>query len=271
MQQNTYTQNVDTSGNNNQQYFTQSGDIHIQQEEPEFFEPKLDQVQPPNYISPQITDYIVNKLNQQRLILLSGNSGINVHELGLHFAAMIQQSSINKKMTIKQWRKSSDPQSIDIELQQTDESTIFVLADIAPLEKDKQKVDVNVNPNQDETINRNFVADFYISQLIPILSIGLRGLTYLFKFAYLKELARQFFYYKEQIANILPEAIQQKLSGQSRFNFVLQRFQESNDKKIKIIVDLLGSALWIKNNLWIIIIIIVIIIFAVIAITSNLL
>ena len=128
----TNSQQVDASGNNNQQYFSQYGNVNVTQEKPEFFEPNLERVESPDYINPQIQSGLFTSLEQQGLLILGDNSGININEFSLYLASQIKKQNHLHKIDIKQWRKSSDPQSIDIALQKTEQNTVFILTDITP-------------------------------------------------------------------------------------------------------------------------------------------
>jgi len=106
-----------------------------QQDKSEFYEIELEQYKPPNFKSPQITSSLAEVLSQNKFLVLGGSHDVKKSDLAKHLAWYLSDRESNstfQKLTAKEWVRSSDPQSIDIELQKTKESTIFILTDIAP-------------------------------------------------------------------------------------------------------------------------------------------
>lgn len=91
--------------------------------------------------------------------------------------------------------------------------------------------------------------DFYVEQIVPWLTVFLKWIQYFaFKRDYYKSFAREWFYYRQVISGILPEALKQNSSSQSTMDFVLKRLTGLSDKKLKIIADLLKLAIGIAKN-----------------------
>ncbi|MBU7582899.1 MAG: hypothetical protein KAF91_08305 [Nostoc sp. TH1S01] len=81
--------------------------------------------------SPQIKSDILHKLDQEKLLVLGGNLGVSKNELALQLAFLIADGN---DICIKQWRRTSSQQliNIELELQQTDSPTVFVFTKIEP-------------------------------------------------------------------------------------------------------------------------------------------
>jgi hypothetical protein len=91
--------------------------------------------------------------------------------------------------------------------------------------------------------------DFYVEQIVPWLTVFLKWMQYFaFKREYYKSFSREWSYYRQVITGILPEALKQDSSSQSTMDFVLKRLTGLSDKKLKIIADLLKSAIGIAKN-----------------------
>lgn len=91
--------------------------------------------------------------------------------------------------------------------------------------------------------------DFYVEQIVPWLTVFFKLIQYfIFKRDYYKSFAREWFYYRQVISGILPEALKQNSSSQSTMDFVLKRLTGLSDKKLKIIADLLKLAIGIAKN-----------------------
>ena len=113
---------------------TQIGQQVIRQEL-EFFEPILDQYKPPRFVIPQITSRLAEILTQEHLLVLGGSSEVDKIALAKHLAWYFsneKSESSNQKVVVKEWYRNSDPQSIDIELQKTEKSTVFILTQVSP-------------------------------------------------------------------------------------------------------------------------------------------
>ncbi|MBD2776827.1 hypothetical protein [Iningainema tapete] len=108
----------------------------------DFFEPNLQDFQPPSYISPTITPYLLNQVLEQRLLVLSGD--INIDKVGLvRHLAWYLRSELQKRsphqlsIPIKEWYRSldlySDPaQILSTEIQSTPTTTIYILTHTLP-------------------------------------------------------------------------------------------------------------------------------------------
>ena len=118
-----------------------TGDItqNINQAKPEFYEPKLEQFKPPNFISPKVTPNLIKLLLDQNLLVLGESPDIDKTGLARHLAWCLseelqqQPTSTAQKIPIKEWCRSSDRPSLDVELQETEATTIFILPQILPL------------------------------------------------------------------------------------------------------------------------------------------
>ncbi len=107
------------------------------QQKPEFFEPNLELSKPPKFISPKpdLVNQLVHIVQTTGLLVLGGRNDIDKASLAKHVAWYLSEnhpSEDNKKRSVKEWQRSSDPQSIDVELQQADRSGIFILTQITP-------------------------------------------------------------------------------------------------------------------------------------------
>ncbi|HEY9829890.1 MAG TPA: HEAT repeat domain-containing protein, partial [Stenomitos sp.] len=117
-----------------------SQSIITNQAKPEFFEPKLEQFKPPNFISPKVTPNLIQLLVEQNLLLLGESPDIDdkaglARHLAWRLSKKLQQqpTSAAQKIPIKEWCRSSDRPSFDVALQETETSTIFILPQILPL------------------------------------------------------------------------------------------------------------------------------------------
>ena len=122
---------VEVGGN-----FTFEGELNqtVVQQKPDFFEPSLEQYKSINFKGPKITSTLLSKLNNQRFLVLSGSADIDKDSLAKHVAScLIERSkSDSNEISVKEWYRSSDPQSIEIELQNTETDTIFILTQVTP-------------------------------------------------------------------------------------------------------------------------------------------
>jgi len=111
---------------------------NIYQAKPEFFEPNLEQFQPPKFPSPKITPHLIKRLLEQNLLVLGESPDIDKVSLARHLAWSLRQelqwlvTSPHQKIQIKEWYRSPDPQSLDVVLQETRVTTIFILSQILP-------------------------------------------------------------------------------------------------------------------------------------------
>ncbi|MCA1994486.1 MAG: hypothetical protein LDL41_20930, partial [Coleofasciculus sp. S288] len=107
-----------------------------------FFKPNLKQFESAD-ISPTITPKLLELLKKQRFLVLNSSVGgatINVHNLALDIAYRLTQeldeqrgNSNNGSISVKQWRRNSEPESIDTIFQEDlKEITVFVLTEASP-------------------------------------------------------------------------------------------------------------------------------------------
>ncbi len=118
-----------------------SQSITTNQAKPEFFEPKLEpeQFKPPKFISPKVAPDFIKLLREQNLLVLAESLDIDKAGLARYLAwrlsEELQQQPISdgQNIPIKEWYRSSDPQTLDVALQETETTTIFILPQILPL------------------------------------------------------------------------------------------------------------------------------------------
>lgn len=113
---------------------TQIGQQTFIQQKPDFFEPSLERYKPSKFTSPKITSQLLARITTQRLLVLGGSPDVDKEALAKHTASCLieQLDAYNSEIVAKEWYRSSDPQSIDIELQNTEKTTIFILTQITP-------------------------------------------------------------------------------------------------------------------------------------------
>jgi hypothetical protein len=115
------------------------GDIQIThqmvvQQKADFVELSLDQYKSPSFQSPKITGSLVEKLKQQKILLIGGSSNVDKDSLARHIASCLIESlsSSNQKIIVEEWSRSSSLQGIDVKLQNTQISTVLVLTRVSP-------------------------------------------------------------------------------------------------------------------------------------------
>jgi hypothetical protein len=119
--------NVNTTGGDNSTFNIGNTTQNIyEQQKPDFFKPNLEQFQSLNL---KISLSLIETIHENRLLILGGSSDVDKESLAKHIAWFISDA---QKLVVKEWRRSSDSQSIDIELQNADESTVFLLTDVTP-------------------------------------------------------------------------------------------------------------------------------------------
>ncbi|MBX0330694.1 hypothetical protein K2Z83_23845 [Oscillochloris sp. ZM17-4] len=107
--------------------------------EGDFFTPDLLHYQPKHFVSPPLTRQIAADLAKFRLLIFGGSPIIDKYSLALHIAWYLQdelaQPSTEKRqpkqLVILEWKRSG-AKSIDLALQEHEESAIFVLPQLLP-------------------------------------------------------------------------------------------------------------------------------------------
>ncbi|WP_017318916.1 hypothetical protein [Mastigocladopsis repens] len=105
----------------------------------DFFKPNLKQFESVD-TSPTVTPELLEVVKKQRLLVLGtsvGGATINVHNLALYLAYRLTKeldeqgyNSENGNISVKQWRRNSEPDSIDTVFQEDlKQTTIFVLTE----------------------------------------------------------------------------------------------------------------------------------------------
>jgi hypothetical protein len=112
----------------------------IRQDKLEFVSIPLEQFHPPRFPSPRNITQLTNILSQHHLLVLGGNNELDKDDLARHVAwywrEMLEQeaSADATPPPALEWRRTSDPQSLNVTLRTTTESTIFILPQIEPQE-----------------------------------------------------------------------------------------------------------------------------------------
>ncbi|NEP39622.1 MAG: hypothetical protein F6K35_10370, partial [Okeania sp. SIO2H7] len=140
----TIIEDTENSGDIHFENVTQIGQQFIQQEKLDFFEPDLQQYQPPDFINPsqEILDNFVKILRDKNILVLGSGNHIDKTGWARHLAWYFNQSNSNK-YEVLEWYRSSEPQSIDVKLQKEEKPTIFLLTEVLP-----QNVGYNLSPIQ---------------------------------------------------------------------------------------------------------------------------
>ena len=117
--------------------FTFEGNINqtVVQQKPDFFEPSLEKYQSSSFTSPKITLItlqILLRLKHLRFLVLAGSPDVDKDSLARHTAFRLREELVanGEQITVKEWYRRSDSQSIEIELQNTEQSTVFILTQI---------------------------------------------------------------------------------------------------------------------------------------------
>ncbi len=112
------------------------GDLNqtILQQKSDFFELSLEQYKSPYFKSPKIMSDLLKMIKERRFLVLEGSSEVNKDSLARHIAARLieQLRSSGSEIIAREWRRSPEPQIIDIELQNTKKATVFILNQVAP-------------------------------------------------------------------------------------------------------------------------------------------
>jgi hypothetical protein len=113
---------------------TQIGYQTIVQQKHEFFEPSLERYKSSNFTSPKIISRLLSVLAKQRFLVLAGSSDIDKDSLAKHTASCLieELNSSGNEILAKEWYRSSDSQSIEVELQNTEKNTVFILTQVNP-------------------------------------------------------------------------------------------------------------------------------------------
>jgi Bacterial SH3 domain len=128
-------QNLKAEGNISLSNITQIGQQVVQQKL-DFFELDLEKYQPsPEFTNLKITSELIDSIKDNRLLVLGESPNVDLATfakyLGCYWSNQ-QLASTTQKLVVKEWYRNSDPQSIDVELQNTKESTVFILTQVSP-------------------------------------------------------------------------------------------------------------------------------------------
>jgi hypothetical protein len=131
----TLGQNLQSGGDISFENITQIGQ-QILQQKLDFFEPSLDKYQPsPEFTNLKVTLELIKLLQEKRLLVLGESPNIDLAALARYLAFYLRERQLaltTQKLVVKEWYHNSDPQSIDVELQNTKESTVFILTQVSP-------------------------------------------------------------------------------------------------------------------------------------------
>jgi hypothetical protein len=128
----------------------------------DFFKPNLKQFEFVD-ISPTVTPKLIEILKKQRFLVLNtsvGGATINVHNLALYIAYRLtkeldeqSENYNNGSISVKQWRRNSEPESIDAVFQEDlQETTVFVLTEASP-----QNIGYNLSRIQEYVSEQHYV------------------------------------------------------------------------------------------------------------------
>ena len=100
---------------------------------PDFFEPNLEQqFQDENFVEPD--DNFINQLGEiiqtENLLVLGGSDNIDKATLARYFAWHLSKSNDGSGRSVKEWQRSSDPQSIEVELQKSEKPSIYIFTGV---------------------------------------------------------------------------------------------------------------------------------------------
>lgn len=128
-------QNLKAEGNISLSNITQIGQQVVQQKL-DFFELDIEKYQPsPEFIKLEITSDLIDSINDNRLLVLGESPNVDLAIFARYLASYWsnqQLASTTQKLVVKEWYRNSDPQTIDVELQNTKESTVFILTQVSP-------------------------------------------------------------------------------------------------------------------------------------------
>lgn len=126
--------NLQSEGNISFENNTLIGQQVVQQKL-DFFEPDIEKYQSSSgFVSPKITSYLIEILKDKRVLVLGNSPNVDKASFARSLACYLRNESSTsaQKLEVKEWYRNSDPQSIDIELQNTTKSTVFILTQVSP-------------------------------------------------------------------------------------------------------------------------------------------
>ncbi|MBD2205594.1 hypothetical protein H6G33_24945 [Calothrix sp. FACHB-1219] len=131
---------INTSGGNYNEYIQGTyvqGNYYYGGNQDNFVEINFEELKSQFDNSPDVKTDLLSILEKERLLVLGGDTGVDKNELALHLAFLLAKKlngSSNSGVSVKQWKRSSSLQIVDIELElrNTESPTIFVLTEIEP-------------------------------------------------------------------------------------------------------------------------------------------
>jgi HEAT repeat protein len=128
-------QNLKAEGNISLSNITQISQQFVQQKL-DFFELDIKKYQPsPKFTNLKITSQFIDSIKDNRLLVLGDSPNVDIATFAKYLACYWsnqQFASTTQKLVVKEWHRSSDFQSIDVEIQNTKESTVFILTQVSP-------------------------------------------------------------------------------------------------------------------------------------------
>ena len=102
----------------------------------EFFEPQLDDVKPPDYLTPPFAFELIDRLARHRLLILGGHQLLDRETFARHlawlFATQLETSAAGRGVEIRQWSRDVDRGRLLASFQSHETSTVFLLRDARP-------------------------------------------------------------------------------------------------------------------------------------------
>lgn len=107
--------------------------------ESDFFSPDLSHYEPKHFVSPSMTRQLAVTLAKSRLLTFGGSPIIDKYSLALHIAWYLREelalpsveTRLPRQLSVLEWKRSG-AKSIDLALQEYEESAIFVLPQLLP-------------------------------------------------------------------------------------------------------------------------------------------
>lgn len=110
---------------------TQIG-TQVVQSEPKFYQLKSEAFVNSQFISPsnQLIDNLSKIIQEQNLLILCGGNDVDKLSIARYFAWEL--SKRNEDISIWEWQRNSNPQTIDAELEKQEEQRIYLLSQVSP-------------------------------------------------------------------------------------------------------------------------------------------
>lgn len=205
------------------------------QQNPDFVELKNleDEFQSNQFPSPEITNNLIEIIQKQNLLVLGGSLDIDKAGLARYLAWYLSQTrkrestSGNDDIPIKEWNRSSNPQSIDLTIQQEDKPTIFILSHVSP-----KDVNYNLPRIKEAATSRHYVL------VSTDMSFASWKLPYSVKPEFWQDLTTEGLYKLEDLVSVLIEKLKNIVQKQGNAKKLLPRvLQDKNFEPEEQITD----------------------------------